>query len=75
MAENRRLSELFETLVEQGKCFALGHGPEVMEICEEEIKQHEELLAAIKNHKTAEAVKLMRSHIRRPIERIMIPEK
>jgi len=67
---NKRLIELFETLVEQGKCFALGHGPEVMEIREEEIKQHENLLAAIKNRKTPEAVKLMKNHIKKPVEKI-----
>ncbi len=64
LASNRRLSEMFATLVEQGKCFMLGRTPEAMAQQREETDQHTELLALVSRGDAAAALQLLEDHLR-----------
>lgn len=64
LAGNRRLSEMFATLVEQGKCFMLGRSPEAMARQREGADQHAELLALIGRGDAPTALQLLEDHLR-----------
>lgn len=64
LAGNRRLSDLFRTLVEQGRSFMLGRTPEAMARYKEGRDQHAELLDLIVAENRREAVRLLRRHLR-----------
>lgn len=63
MAGNRRLSEMYATLAEQGRCFVLGRTSEAMAGLRAGQDQHAELLAAIRDGDTRRAVKVLESHL------------
>lgn len=64
MAGNRRLSDLFRTLVEQGRSFMLGRTPEAMARYREQPEEHAQLLAAIERGHRSEAVEMLKAHLR-----------
>ncbi len=64
MAGNRRLSDLFATLVEQGRSFMLGRTPEAMARYKQERDQHAELLELIGAGDRGAALRLLRKHLR-----------
>ncbi|MBI4578274.1 MAG: GntR family transcriptional regulator [Planctomycetes bacterium] len=64
MAGNRRLSELFRTLVEQGRSFMLGRTPEAMARSRRGRDQHSELLELIRRGDRRGARRLLRRHLR-----------
>lgn len=64
MAGNKRLSEMYATLVEQGRCFMLGRGPESMARYRKGRDQHGAILDAIRRGDTKGAVKLLEEHLR-----------
>jgi len=64
MARNKRLSEMYATLVEQGKCFMLGRGPESMARYRKGRDQHGAILEAIRRGDAKGAVKLLEEHLR-----------
>lgn len=69
MAGNRRLSEMYATLVEQGKCFMLGRGPESMARYRKGRDQHGAIFEAVRRGDTTAAVRLLEEHLRiRPEE-------
>jgi DNA-binding GntR family transcriptional regulator len=68
MAGNQRLSEMYATLVEQGKCFMLGRGPESMARYRRGRDQHGALFEAIERGYTRQAASLLEEHLRIPPE-------
>lgn len=64
IAGNRRLSETYATLVEQGKCFMLGRGPESMIRYRKGRDQHGAIFDAIADGDTQAAVRLLEDHLR-----------
>jgi DNA-binding GntR family transcriptional regulator len=64
MAGNRRLSDLFRTLVEQGRSFMLGRTPEAMARCRGEPDEHAQLLEAIERGDRRGAERMLRAHLR-----------
>jgi DNA-binding GntR family transcriptional regulator len=64
MAANRRLSEMYATLVEQGKCFMLGRGPESMARYRKGRDQHGAIFEAIRDGSVRQAAKLLEDHLR-----------
>lgn len=64
LAGNRRLSDLFRTLVEQGRSFVLGRTPEAMARCREEPDEHVRLLELIERGERREACRLLHKHLR-----------
>lgn len=64
MAGNRRLSELFVTLIEQGRSFMLGRTPDAMSRQSDEPDQHAELVHLIEQGDRRKACKLLRRHLR-----------
>jgi DNA-binding GntR family transcriptional regulator len=64
MAGNPRLSEMYATLVEQGKCFMLGRGPESMARYRKGRDQHGAIYEAVRRGDTKEAVRLLEEHLR-----------
>ncbi len=64
MAGNRRLSDLFRTLVEQGRSFMLGRTPQAMARYREGQDQHAELLGLIGADNRRAALGLLRRHLR-----------
>ena len=64
MAGNERLSQIFSTLAQQGRCFLLGRTAEAMGRAEEEADQHDQLLATIREDQTRAALQLLRQHLR-----------
>lgn len=73
MAGNRRLSELFATLVEQGKCFMLGRTREAMAKYRDGRDQHAEIVEAVARGNTAKAVELLERHLRITLEQARQP--
>ncbi len=63
MACNRRLSEMFATLVEQGRCFMLGRTQEAMAQQREQADPHGRILDAIRRKDPA-AMRLLAEHLR-----------
>lgn len=63
MAGNRRLSEMYATLAEQGRCFVLGRTSEAMASLREGQDQHAELFEAIRGGDTRRAAKILESHL------------
>jgi DNA-binding GntR family transcriptional regulator len=68
MAGNRRLSELFATLVEQGKCFMLGRTQQAMAKYRDGRDQHAEIVETIAKGDTAGAIELLQQHLRITLE-------
>lgn len=64
LAGNRRLSDLFRTLVEQGRGFMLGRTPEAMARCRREPDEHAQLLDKIEQGDRREACRLLKRHLR-----------
>ncbi|MGQ9651817.1 MAG: GntR family transcriptional regulator [Phycisphaerae bacterium] len=64
MPRNKRLSEMYATLVEQGKCFMLGRGPESMARYRKGRDQHGAILEAIRQGDAKGAVQLLEKHLR-----------
>lgn len=64
MAGNERLSEMYATLVEQGKCFMLGRGPGSMARYRKGRDQHGAIFDAVSGGDTQAAVKLLEDHLR-----------
>jgi DNA-binding GntR family transcriptional regulator len=64
MAGNPRLSEMYATLVEQGKCFMLGRGPESMARYRKGRDQHGAICDAVRRGDTKGAVRLLEEHLR-----------
>ncbi len=64
MAGNERLSEMYATLVEQGKCFMLGRGPGSMARYRKGRDQHGAIFDAICGGDTTAAVRLLADHLR-----------
>jgi DNA-binding GntR family transcriptional regulator len=63
-AQNRRVSELFATIAEQGKCFVLGRGDQAMKIqAERNDEEHEVLLALIRGGETTKAIEMLERHV------------
>jgi DNA-binding GntR family transcriptional regulator len=63
-AGNQRLSEMYATLVEQGKCFMLGRGPKSMAKYRRGRDQHGDLFEAIRRGDTRQATALLEDHLR-----------
>jgi len=70
MAGNDRLSRLFATLVEQGRCFMLGRTPQAMAANRDEPEQHGEMLTAIRAGDGDGAVRLLAMHLRDSLKAI-----
>lgn len=70
LAGNGRLSELFGTLAEQGKCFSLGRGSEAMGRYKAGQDEHVQLLKLIRQGKTREAIALLKRHLRVSMQEI-----
>ncbi|MBN1492414.1 MAG: GntR family transcriptional regulator [Phycisphaerae bacterium] len=68
MAENGRLSGVYATLVEQGRCFVLRRRLDDSAKCRHEATEHAELLEAIRSGHKALAKRLIRSHVRALLE-------
>lgn len=64
MAGNRRLSEMYAMLVEQGKCFLLGRSRESISRYRKGRDQHGDLYAAIRDGDLKEASLILESHLR-----------
>ncbi|HPD28611.1 MAG TPA: GntR family transcriptional regulator [Phycisphaerae bacterium] len=64
MARNKRLSEMYATLVEQGKCFMLGRGPESMARYRKGRDQHGAIFDAVRRGDGKRAVRLLEEHLR-----------
>lgn len=64
LAGNRRLADLFRTLVEQGRSFMLGRTPAAMARCRRERDEHEQLLDLIDRGDSRAACRLLRRHLR-----------
>lgn len=64
MAHNKRLSEMYATLVEQGKCFMLGRGPESMARYRKGREQHGIIFDALRQGDGKRAVRLLEEHLR-----------
>ncbi len=64
MAGNRRLSEMYATLVEQGKCFMLGRGPESMARYRKGRDQHGPIFEAVRRGDARRAARLLAEHLR-----------
>ena len=64
MAKNRRLSGIYATLIEQGRCFLLRRRLDDAAKCREEAAEHASLFEAIRAGHKATANKLVRSHLR-----------
>jgi DNA-binding GntR family transcriptional regulator len=64
LAGNERLTEMFTTLAEQGKCFMLGRTHEAMEKYKDGNDDHVGLFEAIRNGQTDEAIRLLTQHVR-----------
>ncbi|HOW69440.1 MAG TPA: GntR family transcriptional regulator [Phycisphaerae bacterium] len=70
MAGNRRLSELFATLIEQGKCFMLGRTQRAIARYRDGRDQHAEMVEAIAGGDTAKALGLLQRHLRITLEQV-----
>jgi DNA-binding GntR family transcriptional regulator len=70
MAGNNRLSRLFATLVEQGRCFMLGRTPQAMAAHRDAPEQHGEMLTAIRAGDGDGAVRLLALHLRDSLKEI-----
>jgi DNA-binding GntR family transcriptional regulator len=66
LADNRRLSELFRTLVEQGRSFMLGRTPEAMARCRDGPDEHAELLDCVQRGDRRGACRLLAAHLKIP---------
>lgn len=73
MAGNHRLSEIYATLVEQGRCFMLGRGPENMARLRKGRDPHGPIYQAILAGDGDRAAQLLRSHLQVTLERIKPP--
>lgn len=62
MAGNSRLSRMFATLAEQGRCFLLGRTAEAMKRHRDEPDSHAEILNAIRQGDSGRAIELLRLH-------------
>lgn len=70
MAGNDRLSEMFATLVEQGRSFILGRTPEAMAACQDGLDQHAELFEYINRRETRKATSLLRHHLHISLDKL-----
>jgi DNA-binding GntR family transcriptional regulator len=70
MARNSRLSVMFATLAEQGRCFMLGRTAEAMKKHREEPESHAEILEAIRRKDSARAIDLLGHHFKETIVEI-----
>lgn len=64
MAGNRRLSDLFRTLVEQGRSFMLGRTPEAMARYREQPEEHAQLFEVIEQGDKSKALDMLKAHLR-----------
>lgn len=69
-AGNRRLSEIYATLVEQGRCFMLGRGPESMARMRKGRDQHGPIYQAILAGKSTQAMRLLKAHLQVTLEEV-----
>jgi DNA-binding GntR family transcriptional regulator len=70
MAGNVRLSEMFLTLVEQGRCFMLGRTREAMEKYQEGEDEHAALYKAVAGGDSERALALLHQHLSVSLEEV-----
>lgn len=68
MAGNRRLSEVYATLIEQGRCFLLGRSLEDPAKCLKDRTEHDSLFEAVRSGGAALVKELLRDHLRFSLE-------
>jgi DNA-binding GntR family transcriptional regulator len=70
MAGNQRLSQMFATLVDQGKCFVLGRSQREMGRYEDGRDEHIDLLDAVRNSDRERAIRILHHHLQVTLEEL-----